>query len=287
MPYQGSFRYSGKNEVILSLREAAKKSQKGKRDKTKCLCSSTCKIGRCSCRCAGLSCSSHCHPKNFSCLNKEVEDNSMLKSQQQLKRKRIPQKTSEPKPKCQKRNVDAIKNGEWLGDQEIECANLLLRKQFPEIHGFHSPLLGQNFSFPVLKAFFIQILNAGNHWVAVAGSSPSLVHVYDSVYDYTFESTKMQVASIMKSNESMITFKIHNTQFQKGSSDCGLFLIAYATDLAYGNDPASYRYDQTKLRSHFLECLRERISYTFSKTDGNSWKSKVRGNFNLLFMPLS
>ena len=63
----------------------------------------------------------------------------------------------------------------------------------------------------------------------------------------------------------MITFKIHNTQFQKGSSDCGLFSIAYATDLAYGNDPASYRYDQTKLRSHFLECLEKEFLTPFPK----------------------
>ena len=48
--------------------------------------------------------------------------------------------------------------------------------------------------------------------------------------------------------------KIQKVQFQKGASDCGAYAIAFATDLAYGNNPASREYEQTKLRSHFLEC---------------------------------
>ena len=68
--------------------------------------------------------------------------------------------------------------------------------------------------------------------------------------------TQSQIAAIMCCPDTSITLKVEKTQFQKGGSDCGLFAIAFATDLCHGNNPASYRYDPDKLRSHLLECLR-------------------------------
>ena len=44
-------------------------------------------------------------------------------------------------------------------------------------------------------------------------------------------------------------------QFQEGASNCGVYSISFATDLAYGNNPACHEYEQTKLRLHFLEWL--------------------------------
>ncbi len=99
----------------------------------------------------------------------------------------------------------------------------------------------------------------------MAGVSSSLVHVYDSVYDYTVDDAKMQVAAILCTTESKITLKIHKVQFQERSDDCGLFSIAYATDLVYGNDPASCRYKQKDLRSHFLDCLENKMLLPFPK----------------------
>ena len=82
----------------------------------------------------------------------------------------------------------------------------------------------------------------------------------------------MQVASII---EPQIAFKVRRIQFQKGSADCGLFAIAYATDLAFGNAPASFQYEQGALRAHFLDCIsnnklvpfpKKIITYTRPKT---------------------
>ena len=79
--------------------------------------------------------------------------------------------------------------------------------------------------------------------------------VYDSLYNTVHDDTRMQVAAIMHTTERYIDFKVHKIQFQKGTSDCGLFSVAYATDLAFGNDPASYMYKQNLLRSHFTSCI--------------------------------
>lgn len=65
----------------------------------------------------------------------------------------------------------------------------------------------------------------------------------------------MQIAFLLHTGNQRITLKIQKVQFQEGASDCGAYAIAFAIDLAYGNNPASREYEQTKLQSHFLECL--------------------------------
>ena len=47
---------------------------------------------------------------------------------------------------------------------------------------------------------------------------------------------KMQVASIIQTPASVLTFEIQKVQFQKGGADCGLFAIAFATDPCYVNN---------------------------------------------------
>ena len=54
--------------------------------------------------------------------------------------------------------------------------------QFPNLTGLNDPVLGQNLSFPVDP--FIQIVHVQkNHWITVATISPTVVYVYDSVYN--------------------------------------------------------------------------------------------------------
>lgn len=150
-----------------------------------------------------------------------------------------------------------VKKGNWLTDKHIDAANWLLKIQFPDAIGLYSPLLGQNMSFPVTHDPCIQILHVvGNHWLTIASVLSSLVHIYDSMYDYVSDDAKMQIAAILHTHDPSVVFKIHKTQFQKGKSDCGVFAIAYATDLCFGNDPASCLYEQNKLRSHFMDCLK-------------------------------
>ena len=44
--------------------------------------------------------------------------------------------------------------------------------------------------------------------------SPSLVHVYDSLYNTVHDDTVMQVAAIMHTAEHYVDFKVHKIQFQ-------------------------------------------------------------------------
>ena len=52
---------------------------------------------------------------------------------------------------------------------------------------------------------------------------------------------------------------------QMGGVDCGLFALAYTTDLAHGNNPSQILYDQSQFRSHLLQCLNDHKAAPFPR----------------------
>ena len=63
---------------------------------------------------------------------------------------------------------------------------------------------------------------------------------------------------------------------QQGGVDCGLFAIAYAVDIANGEDPASFVYDQGTMRHHLLTCLESFTISPFPKKSRISDQSPAR-----------
>ena len=89
------------------------------------------------------------------------------------------------------------------------------------------------------------------------------------MYD-SFFSTKptylvlKQVAAIVKSRSNKITMHLERVQFQKNSQDCGVYAIAFITDLCYGRDPATYPYASSmELRKHLFHCFQDGNMTTF------------------------
>ena len=134
------------------------------------------------------------------------------------------------------------KDGSWLTDIHISKACQLLKSQFPNVLGFQASVLSQKSMFKRIEGSYVQIINTNsNHWITVAGIHGSLVRVYDSKYKSISDDTKRQIALLTASDKDYITIALENTQFQHGPNDCGLYAIAYATDICFGNNPASYR----------------------------------------------
>lgn len=144
--------------------------------------------------------------------------------------------------KLTNQEVSLVKNGRMLNDRHIDAANQMLCKQFPEVRGLKSPVMGQSLSFPVTDPPFVQILHVGeNHWMTVVALDKTTVHVYDSMFRCVGTCVSMQSASMLQSSEDHISFRIQNVQIQDGGVDCGLFAIAFATEYCFGNNPECYR----------------------------------------------
>ena len=54
---------------------------------------------------------------------------------------------------------------------------------------------------------------------------------------------------------------------QHGNTDCGLYAIAYTTELAFGHDPTDFTFDQSQLRDHLLNCLTSRTITRFPEKE--------------------
>ena len=56
---------------------------------------------------------------------------------------------------------------------------------------------------------------------------------------------------------------IKNVQNQLGASDCGLFSLAFATSLCFGDNPSEIQYNQKQLREHVVSCFEAKVITPF------------------------
>ena len=93
-----------------------------------------------------------------------------------------------------------------------------------------------------------------NHWITVAtiGCQRNEIKVYDSLYNEVDIATKNKLEKTFACDIQCIVPKV---QKQQGIKDCGLFTLAFATDIAHGK--TVFKYDQSKVRNHLYECFKQ------------------------------
>ena len=145
-----------------------------------------------------------------------------------------------------------ILNGKVLTDESTNLTQSILAKQFPNIAGFMDTCLGktQQFDVAARNKPYVQIIHAGSlHWICVANTlitknDNGIYYLYDSLScsEIMIKIVK-QVASYSCHPEPVITLVTKAVQQQKNVVDCELFVIPFATTLAFGGDPATIAYD--------------------------------------------
>ena len=80
-------------------------------------------------------------------------------------------------------------------------------------------------------------------------------------------STVLQICKIYPApcNESTLQLKRLSVQQQDGTKDCGLFSIAYASEICYGFSVSKASFDQKRMRPHLHRCLSEGTIVPFPK----------------------
>ena len=146
----------------------------------------------------------------------------------------------------------------WLNDRIINVAQKMLKNQYG-IPGLQDVTLSNTLSMDVhLNKQFVQILNKSNsHWLTISniGCGPGEVNIFDSGVKSSSYRLKKQIASILFTEENTITLRYMNVQHQVGTSDCGLFAIAFAAALCEGIDPTSLVFRQPLMRNHLTTCI--------------------------------
>lgn len=150
----------------------------------------------------------------------------------------------------------------WLNDAIIHAAQSLLKCQTQReksgIGGFQSPLYAKDYRFRQEDGEFVQVLHVSDsHWITISniGCTSDSVSVFDSAYAFIDMDGKKQVCSLMKPTGDVLFMEFVNIQHQGNGSDCGLFALACATDLAYGRDPFLSYWNTKEMRPHLIKCL--------------------------------
>ena len=140
----------------------------------------------------------------------------------------------------------------WLDGTIIHEAQTILRQVNSSIRGFQRPTLGPIRQFDIMTGDFIQILNINNnHWVCVSsiGCPPGHVNLMDSLTKPVISKELQELVRALLVPNFQGIFNIP-VQQQMNASDCGVFAIAYATCLVYGQNPCTVIFDIPRMRQH-------------------------------------
>ena len=80
--------------------------------------------------------------------------------------------------------------------------------------------------------------------------------IIDSLYSSLDDKTKAMISQLFQSSAtSCPAMKVTRPQKQVGVKDCGLFAIAFATSIAFGQNPARRKFRQQSMRAHLINCF--------------------------------
>ena len=147
-----------------------------------------------------------------------------------------------------------------------DLIEILSKKCCPDIRGYKGASiircnkLGFVHYFDIASGEFIQILHTGtDHWLCISsiGCSPVVVRLFDSFYnDVILTEVEEQTQDLLGGKQvDLVYFPV---QQQTNGSDCGVFAIAFATCLAFDENPAHMTFDVPKMRPHLATCLKHK-----------------------------
>ena len=157
----------------------------------------------------------------------------------------------------------------WLTDSEIHAGQLLLKKEFPFLDGLNDTTITGSHVVPA-RSDFVQIVNTGSHWVCLStiATRPAsgTIRIFDSLYLKPSSIAIKHACRMLMFPRDQITLINEKVQRQVGINDCGLFALAFATDLCHGLDPVNQKYEQKSMRQHYVRCLENGAMVPFPKT---------------------
>ena len=149
-----------------------------------------------------------------------------------------------------------IRNREKLNDKHINFAQRLLKEQFPHLNGLRLTLL-QNIPHDQPTSNAIQVIHVrDDHWI-VAATKPGAKSV--QVYDSLFSALDQVAIDVIKINFccSASAIQMLTIQKQTNATNCGLFAIAVATSIAFGENPSERTYQENYMHKHLLKCFEQ------------------------------
>lgn len=149
----------------------------------------------------------------------------------------------------------------WLNDKLINAGHQMLKSQYGDlVSGLQDVTRSRTLTMDVETGEFVQILNKSDcHWFTIStfGCKHGEIKIYDSGVKYMPYWSKEEIAALVNAKCDVVTLRYMNVQHQDGTSDCGLFALAFATAIYIGTDPTSVTFNQRQMRTHYLNCIQK------------------------------
>ena len=161
---------------------------------------------------------------------------------------------------------DFILNNECIFDKTIDAGMSLLNRIVPHYMFQRSTSAIEVLRYTPFDTIHIHH-NADNHF-RLTVSNNRKVTLYDSLNYEPTEALIQQIRAIYSPDDTTTpeTFQCNIIGRQIGAVDCGLYALAYATELVHGYDPGLYLFDQSKMRGHLIQCLTSKQMSRFPKS---------------------
>ena len=149
---------------------------------------------------------------------------------------------------------DFLMNGQQICDNIINAAMALLMRINPLLNIQSTTMKSPMLQYCPTETIHIHH-NDANHFVTTS-SLGNQINLYDSANMTPTSELTSQITAIYSPDDSIPEyFRAKIQAEQTGSTDCGLFAIAFATDLAFSNNPSTIVHDQANMRTHLQQCL--------------------------------
>ena len=96
-----------------------------------------------------------------------------------------------------------------------------------------------------------------NHWILLSTMDcpQGSIKVYDSAFDNQPPSVLKVITKAFVAPEQIVQISVMNTEIQRGPNDCGVYVSAMMTSIAYGEDPCYLTPRQCNVTFHnVLKC---------------------------------
>ena len=173
-----------------------------------------------------------------------------------------------------------------MTEEHINLAQLIIKRQFPDIIGLQDTLFSQTDAFKavITDKISVRIHFINSHWVTSCSINGSIL-LYDSMYNKLDSHLINQLARCYKNFADYncefppsVVVNIKSVQQQTGSLDCGLFAIANAVHLAFGKQPETISYNQNFMRQHLEKMFHARQFKPFPLLNKRSKLSITRNS---------
>ena len=189
---------------------------------------------------------------------------------------------------------------DWLDNFQLIFALKLIQTKFPNFNINYKTVLfdldkiirGNLFDsshYCIIKPNSLFVLHlCKNHWALLSNVNCESYswNLYDSLNNVSYVYALQTLFSCMSEIDKDVSYYIINhivLPKQKGTSDCGLFSLAYSHSLCQGIDPSNVLYDQSQMRAHYNKCAIDGKFEPFPSQDNLKRSLRKPGKSSFIF----